>query len=135
MDLVLQQHPRWSNLTIITKRSILDVAAVLDPPLLYTFIKKMFNRKRFIKSWFWHSQNRSIPKIIDIKVKTISLELLLDKFFNVRNNDIFSTLPNIFDGPLLQKQSKQSNILQKSSIGDIWLKYPSNTPLHKRLFI
>ena len=41
-DLGLLQHPRWSALiivngwkplTIITKRSILDVAAALDPPL------------------------------------------------------------------------------------------------------
>ena len=34
-DLGLLQHPRWSfqPLTIITKRSILDVAAVLGPPL------------------------------------------------------------------------------------------------------
>ena len=33
-DLGLLQHPKWSTLgTIITKRSILDVAAVLDPPL------------------------------------------------------------------------------------------------------
>ena len=29
-DLGLLQHPRWSALTIITKRSILDVAAALD---------------------------------------------------------------------------------------------------------
>ena len=27
----------WKPLTIITKRSILDVAAVLDPPLVITF--------------------------------------------------------------------------------------------------
>ena len=35
-DLGLLQHPRWSSwkpLTIITKRSILDAAAVLDPPV------------------------------------------------------------------------------------------------------
>ena len=35
----LLQHPRWSALwkplSIITKRSILDVAAVLDPPLIH----------------------------------------------------------------------------------------------------
>ena len=28
------QNPRWSALTIITERSILDVAAALDPPLI-----------------------------------------------------------------------------------------------------
>ena len=28
----------WKPLTIITKRSILDVAAVLDPPLKFKFI-------------------------------------------------------------------------------------------------
>ena len=36
VDLGLLQHPRWSGAlcdNIITKRSILDVAAVLDPPL------------------------------------------------------------------------------------------------------
>ena len=27
----------WKPLTIITKRSILDVAAVLDPPLVFTY--------------------------------------------------------------------------------------------------
>ena len=32
-DLGLLQHSRWKPLTIITKHSILDVAAVLDPPL------------------------------------------------------------------------------------------------------
>ena len=32
-DLGLLQHRSWKPLTIITKRSILDVAAVLDPPL------------------------------------------------------------------------------------------------------
>ena len=34
-DLGLLQHPRWSfqPLTIITKCAILDIAAVLDPPL------------------------------------------------------------------------------------------------------
>ena len=42
-DLGLLQHPRWSALglqltalTIITKRSILGVAAALDPPLRLT---------------------------------------------------------------------------------------------------
>ena len=30
----LLQHPRWKPLTIITKHSILDVAAALDLPLM-----------------------------------------------------------------------------------------------------
>ena len=30
----LLQHPRWKQLTIITKRSALDVTADLDPPLM-----------------------------------------------------------------------------------------------------
>ena len=34
MDLGLLQHPRWSAFCIITKHSILDVAAALDPPLV-----------------------------------------------------------------------------------------------------
>ena len=35
-DLGMLQHPKWSwkPLTIITKRSILDVATALDPPLI-----------------------------------------------------------------------------------------------------
>ena len=38
-DLGLLHHPRWSALkplTITTKRSILDVAVALDPPLIAT---------------------------------------------------------------------------------------------------
>ena len=33
----------WKPLTIITKHSILDVAAVLDPPLDYAFFLKNLN--------------------------------------------------------------------------------------------
>ena len=40
----------WKPLTIITKRSILDVAADLDPPLGKTITETI--RNYFIKSWF-----------------------------------------------------------------------------------
>ena len=33
----------WKQLTIITKGSILDVAAALDPPLLINFKKALLN--------------------------------------------------------------------------------------------
>ena len=37
-DLGLMQHPRSNGwLTIITKHSILDVAAALDPPLMISY--------------------------------------------------------------------------------------------------
>ena len=32
----------WKPLTIITKRSILDLAAVLDPPLFFVTLKILF---------------------------------------------------------------------------------------------
>ena len=54
-DLGLLQHPRlerfvitvngWKPLTIIIKRSILDVAVVLDPPLKSPFTTMTFGEK------------------------------------------------------------------------------------------
>ena len=38
----------WKPLTIITKRSILNIAVALDPPLLLTHFLRMF---RFFTSW------------------------------------------------------------------------------------
>ena len=38
----------WKPLTVITKRSILDVAATLDPPLIYTRRSQWFSSKTFL---------------------------------------------------------------------------------------
>ena len=49
-NLRLLQHPRWSALeplTIITKRSILDVAAVLDPHLVSNIETEIYGVKIF----------------------------------------------------------------------------------------
>ena len=36
----------WKRLTIITKRSILDISAALDPPLILSNIKKKQNKRK-----------------------------------------------------------------------------------------
>ena len=48
VDIGLLQHPRWSTLwwkplTIITKSSILDAAAVIDPPMRYITDVQVFS--------------------------------------------------------------------------------------------
>ena len=50
----LLQHPRWKPLTVITRRSILNVAAVLDPPLDIIWkleeVKLPRKKRNFVKS-------------------------------------------------------------------------------------
>ena len=43
----------WKPLTIITKRSILDVAAALDPPRVKTDIVNMFRTSYFLFKFIW----------------------------------------------------------------------------------
>ena len=42
----------WKPLTIITKRSILDAAAALDPPLVLPTFSEFFNRRFYIVNRF-----------------------------------------------------------------------------------
>ena len=52
----------FQPLTIITKRSILDVAAAQDLPSLFTFLKYSWNNKVFKKLW-----KLNIPKSQKLK--------------------------------------------------------------------
>ena len=40
----------WKPLTIITKSSILDVAAILDPPLIPYFFQALYGQNYWLKS-------------------------------------------------------------------------------------
>ena len=69
---------RWKLLTIIKKRSILDVAAVLDPPLVPILLKPM-------EKHHWGIFNTK--EKIDIKNLTFChTEELLNKFLNFADN-------------------------------------------------
>ena len=48
----------WKPLTIITKRSILDAAATLDPPLL--FLKYILRSSCFRSQWFYRMRQTLI---------------------------------------------------------------------------
>ena len=45
---------RWKPLTIITKRPILDVAAVLDPPLMILVSTLNENHVSYVQLWLNH---------------------------------------------------------------------------------
>ena len=66
-DLRLLQHPRWrwNPLTIIRKSSILDVAAVLDPPLILRDASSLINsfvcRNKY-RTWLWLTLIKVIKK-------------------------------------------------------------------------
>ena len=55
MELIVIVVNGWKPLTIITRSSILDVAAVLDPPLPLIFIFDLLHNSKIdkINSYFW----------------------------------------------------------------------------------
>ena len=55
MELFVITVNGWKTLTIMTKCSILDVAAVLDPPLHERWIKKCLKLSFYIYHWYYFS--------------------------------------------------------------------------------
>ena len=81
-DLGLLQHPRWSApLTIITKRSILDVGTALDPPLNMVLL---YLHQRFSQASCVHQT--SFTEFIIIRV-TIQISFLINKIFPTAQYD------------------------------------------------
>ena len=63
----------WKPLTIITKRSILDVAAVLDPPLIRRLIIRIDNSKANVT-------NRNANELIKtLKIQTVENNNIVEK--------------------------------------------------------
>ena len=89
----------FQPLTIITKRSILDVAAVLDPPLIIVPIKKENGKKTIICKRFY---TEVIMKElgIDNQIK----ELGIDNQINA--SSIYEYLPNTNKEALILSHSK-----------------------------
>ena len=63
----------WKPLTIITKRSIFDVAAVLDPPLIRRLIIRIDNSKA-------NATNRNANELIKtLKIQTVENNNIVEK--------------------------------------------------------
>ena len=91
----------WKLLTIITKRSILDVAAALDPPLIIAVIfdwisKQQLNLLLFLSDWYcWKLWSTDLPDH-DVKVmsdkKMICNSYQRNKGVNIDYSSLFSMM-------------------------------------------
>ena len=103
-DLGLLQHPRWSaSLTIITKRSILDVAAALDPPLVLAITRAL--KVTSTENNYQEVGDRPEISVSFIKFYNQRLHVTLDsipscnRVYEARSyqNDIIPTFPFKFE--------------------------------------
>ena len=71
----------WKPVTIITKRSILDVAAALDPPLFIRVLYIISSNYRAQKWFLTHVLEKSCLKTLDVIDSFILAELNPDSSF------------------------------------------------------